>query len=71
MIANTLEQAVFSNLNQLVTKAHAWVVARYDELCESVTAGLEPKPFEELVAMSGLDYTAPGPTEISATRRAV
>ena len=62
---------VASNLHLLVTGARDWVAAQFDELCDLLTAELEPKSYDVLLAMDGITYTAPGADDVHNARPAV
>ena len=51
--ADTLDQASYSNLHLLCTRARAWVVKQFDALCDEFTAELEKEPYEDLVGREG------------------
>lgn len=71
VIGDTLSQDNYSNLHLLVTRAREWVVAQFDELCDVLTAELEPKPYDELLASDGITYSTPGADDVHGTRPAL
>ncbi len=71
VVGDTLGQENYNNLHLLVTRAREWVVARFDELCDVVTSELEPKSHDELFAMDGITYTAPGADDVHKARPAL
>jgi len=71
VIGDTLNQEDYSNLHLLATRAREWVVAQFDELCDLLTSELESKSHEELFAMEGITYTAPGADDVHKSRPAL
>ena len=71
VIGETLGQENYSNLHLLVTRAREWVVAQFDELCEVLTSEFEAKPYEELLTLEGITYTAPGADDVHKRRAAL
>lgn len=68
MIGDTLGQENYSNLHLLVTRAREWVIAQFDELCAILTSEFESKSYDELLALDGITYTAPGPDDVHKAR---
>lgn len=68
-VANTLEQANFSNLKLLIGKAHTWVDSEFDTLCDILTRELEEESYEALLAKEAVSYRAPTVNEISKNRK--
>jgi hypothetical protein len=66
----TLGQENYQNLHLLITTARTWTIERFDELCDIITAELEAKPYDELLAMEGVRYTTPTADEVHKTRGA-
>ena len=54
---NVLEQVNYNNLHLLTTNAKKWVISQFDESCQILTADLEARPYNELLAMEGITYT--------------
>jgi len=52
------------NLACLIRNALAWVTARPDELCESVTKELESMAYDKLVSMDSITFTGPGVEDV-------
>jgi len=71
VIGDTLSQDNYSNLHLLVTRAREWVVAQFDELCDVLTAELEPKSYDELFGLDGITYAAPGADDVHRSRPAL
>jgi len=71
MIGDTLNQDNYNNLHLLATGARQWVVAQFDGLCELLTADLEPKSYDDLFAVDGVTYTAPGAADVHTSRPAL
>ena len=71
MLGDTLGQENYSNLHLLITRAREWVVAQFDQLCEVLTSELEAKPYEELLALGGITYTAPDADDVHKARSAL
>ena len=71
VVGETLGKENYQNLHLLATHARDWVVARFDELCDEITRELEPRPYEELLAMKGITYTAPGADDVHKPRAAL
>jgi hypothetical protein len=70
LVGDALNQGNFQNLHLLATRAREWVIAQFDELCHVLTLELEPKDYEELLAMEGITYTAPSADEVHKARGA-
>jgi len=68
-IAETLDQSNYSNLYLLCTRAKAWVIKQFDELCDGLTIELEGKPYEDLEGREGIAYTPPKLEDIGVTRK--
>lgn len=68
-IANTLEQANFSNLKLLIGKAHTWVISEFDQLCDTLAKQLEQELYETLLVKEALNYRVPTVDEISKNRK--
>jgi hypothetical protein len=64
----TLEQENYSNLRLLVTKAREWVISEFDKRCNILTAELEARPYNELLATEGVAYTAPAADDVHKPR---
>jgi len=64
----TLGQENWQNLHQLASLARAWVNAKFDELCNALISEFEAKPYEELMAMEGITYTAPVADDVHRPR---
>ena len=71
VVGETLCQENYQNLHLLATRARDWVVARFDDLCDAITRELEPRPYEELLAMEGITYTVPGADDVHKPRAAL
>jgi len=71
VVGETLGQENYQNLHLLATRAREWVVAQFDELCNILTRELEPKSYEELLAMEGITYTVPGADDVHKPRTAL
>lgn len=71
LIGDTLSQENYRNLNLLITRAREWVVKGFDDLCNVLTSELEPKSYEELFALDGITYTAPGADDVHKARTAL
>jgi hypothetical protein len=71
MINDTLNQGNYNNLHLLATRARQWVVAQFDELCELLTAELETQSYDDLFAVEGVTYTAPGAADVHRSRPAL
>jgi len=70
VIGDTLAQENYSNLHLLATRAREWVVAQFDQLCEVLTSEFEQTPYDELFALDGITYTAPGADDVHKPRPA-
>lgn len=71
VIGDTLNQENYNNLHLLATRARKWVVTQFDELCNLLTAELEPKSYDELFAVEGITYTWPGEGDVHTSRPAL
>jgi hypothetical protein len=71
LVGDTLGQENYQNLHLLATRAREWVIAQFDELCNVITSELEPRDYEELLAMEGITYTAPSPNDVHKRRPAL
>jgi len=71
VIGHTLGQENYSNLHLLVTRAREWVIVQFDELCDVLTSEYEATPYDELLALDGITYTAPGPDDVHKRRAAL
>jgi hypothetical protein len=71
VIGDTLEQANFSNLHQLISRAREWIVGQFDELCNVLAAELESESYEVLFERQGITYSTPGPDEVHLKRNAL
>ena len=71
VIGDTLGQENYSNLHLLATRAREWVITQFDQLCEVLTSEFEAKPYDELLAMDGITYTAPGADDVHKRRPAL
>lgn len=58
-MAGTLEQENYGNLKLLIQKSHSWVIAEFDQLCNTLTAELESEPYESLLKKESLTFRAP------------
>lgn len=67
-IAGTLEQANYSNLKLLIQKSQSWVIAEFDQLCDTLTAELETEPYANLLKKESLTIRAPTNDEINRNR---
>jgi len=54
-----LGQEAYNNLHLLATNARKWVISQFDEICRILTAELETRPYNELLAIEGIAYMAP------------
>lgn len=68
-VASTLEQNNYSNLHKLITDAIAYVEADFEGLCISLTAELESKDYDDLLAMSEARYADVELSSIGTNRR--
>jgi hypothetical protein len=68
--AVTLRPENFSNLKLLVQKAHAWVIAEFDRMCEVLTEELEAEPYDELLARASMVHRTPADEDLHKSRRA-
>lgn len=68
VVGNTLEQGNYNNLHLLTTNARKWVISQFDEICHILTAELEARPYDELLAMEGIAYTAPAADDVHKPR---
>jgi hypothetical protein len=64
----TLGQEQYSNLKLLATDARKWVISQFDEGCDILTAELEARPYNELLAMEGMTYTVPPADDVHKPR---
>lgn len=64
----TLGLENYQNLHQLAALARAWVIAQFDELCNILISELEPKAYDELLAMEGITYTPPAADDVHKAR---
>lgn len=69
-IAKTLGQENYGNLKLLIQKTHSWVIAEFDQLCDTLTAELELEPYESLLKKESLTFRAPTNDEIQKNRNA-
>ncbi|WP_025915973.1 hypothetical protein [Herminiimonas sp. CN] len=69
-IARTLAQENFGNLKLLIQKSRSWVIAEFDQLCNTLTAELEREPYESLLKKESLTFRAPTNDEIHKNRNA-
>jgi hypothetical protein len=68
VIGDTLCQGTYNNLHLLSTRAREWVAAQFDELCAIVTAELESKAYDDLLAEDGMNYTPPAASDMHTGR---
>lgn len=71
VIGETLCQNNYNNLHLLSTRARQWVEAQFDELCALITAELEAKSYNDLLAEDGISYTPPGASDMHTRRPAL
>jgi hypothetical protein len=69
VIGDTLNQDNYGNLHLFASRARQWVATQFDDLCNVLTAELEPKPYDDLFAMEGITYTPPGADDVHKSRR--
>ena len=67
----TLEQGNYNNLHLLATNARKWVTGQFDKICDILTAELEARPYNELLAMEGITYTAPAADDVHKPRASI
>lgn len=67
--AVTLVPENYSNLKLLIEKAHAWVVAEFDRLCDILTEELEATPHEQLLSLPSMTFRAPTEEDLHRSRR--
>ena len=58
----------YSNLRLLIKKALQWVEARFDRLCEHITAQLEAEDYEDLLSRESIIYSKPTLADIDKAR---
>lgn len=68
--AVTLVPENYSNLKLLIEKAHAWVVAEFDRLCDVMTSELEAQTHEQLLSQPSMTFRAPADEDLHRSRRA-
>jgi hypothetical protein len=68
VVGNVLEQGTYNNLHLLTTNARKWVISQIDEIWRIRTAELEARPYNELLAMEGIAYTAPTADDVHKPR---
>lgn len=68
--AVTLDNENFGNLKLLIEKSRFWVVAEFDQLCDSLAKELELESYENLHSRKSLIYRAPTIDEIQDRRKA-
>jgi hypothetical protein len=68
VVGKLLEQGTYSDLHLLTTKARKWVISEFDQRCDIATAELEARPYNELLAMEGIAYTAPAAEDVHKRR---
>lgn len=68
VIAETLEQANYTNLHSLTTEALKYVEAQSDELCNRLTITLEKESYDDLNNRPSLTVKAPEIKDISKQR---
>ena len=67
-IAETLEQANYSNLHKMITDALDFVIERFDTMCDDITKQLESEPYEQLAAMESMTYSKPTVEDMGRNR---
>jgi hypothetical protein len=67
-IAETLSQNNYSNLHLLVQTTKAWVISKFDILCETLTKELEAQSYDDLLNRKAITYRAPAIDEIKNNR---
>jgi len=68
IFSQTLNQANFGNLHQLITIAQKWLTDQFETLCEILTGELEAMEYEELSSQESLIYKVPDVDELFQTR---
>lgn len=68
--AVTLGQENYGNLKLLIQRSRTWIVAEFDELCDTLTAELEREPYKSLLKKESLTCRAPTSDEIHNNRYA-
>ena len=67
-VADTLDQASYSNLHKMVTETLSYIDTRFGSLCDSLTEELEARLYVELAAMEEMTYSKPGPEDVDKSR---
>ena len=67
-VAETLDQGNYSNLNKMVTETLSHIDARFESLCDILTAELEARPYGELDVMEEMTYSKPELGDIGKSR---
>ena len=65
----TLGPENYSNLKLLIQKTRNWVVSEFDQVCGSITTGLESEPYSALRARESANYRVPTIDEIPKNRK--
>ena len=68
VVGNILKRGTYNNLHLLTTNARKWVISQFDEICHILTAELEARPYNELLAMEGIAYAAPAADDVHKPR---
>lgn len=69
-IAGTLGKENYSHLKLLIQKSRSWVIAEFDQLCDTLTVELEREPYENLLKKESLTLRTPANDEINRNRNA-
>lgn len=64
----TLTQANYGNLHQLVTLARDYICAEFESLCGILTSEYEAKPYHELLAMEEANLKVPTADDVRKTK---
>jgi hypothetical protein len=70
-VGTVLGQGNYNNLHLLATNARKWVISQFDKICHILTAELEARPYNELLAMEGIAYTAPAGDDVHKPRASI
>ena len=65
---SVLGQEGYSNLHLLIRKALKWVEAKFDDVCDRITADLDAEEYDNLLNRDAITYSKPTLTDIDKAR---
>lgn len=69
LVADTLDQANWSNVRTLVERALQWVKDEYERTCGRITSDLERRSYDDLLSLERVTVRRPGDAEAVSKKR--